>query len=170
MSQSNNKKVRILIILYTQMFVKQAKRQKLPISCVVGTLQCFIYCLPFSFTNSGHPTRGTYSRHGALSGLNEEKCPLKSTEKYESSSRPLCRHTNRFILWSVYNVATFNLFVYLYVPENCSAECLALIRRSLKSPTMASQGSNFEGDVPHIFVTLGASVRNTHEQNFKYTD
>jgi len=41
--------------------------------------------------------------------------------------------------------------------ENFGAECLALIRRSLKSPSMASQGSNFEGNVPHIFVTLGAS-------------
>ncbi|PNF33729.1 Glucose-6-phosphate 1-dehydrogenase [Cryptotermes secundus] len=40
---------------------------------------------------------------------------------------------------------------------NCCAEFLSLIRLSLKSPSMASQGSNFEGSVPHAFVTMGAS-------------
>lgn len=35
-------------------------------------------------------------------------------------------------------------------------ECLLLLRKSLRSPTMDT-GSKFEGSVPHIFVTLGAS-------------
>lgn len=36
-------------------------------------------------------------------------------------------------------------------------ESLVLLRRSLKSANMASEGKNFEGGVPHIFVILGAS-------------
>lgn len=40
-----------------------------------------------------------------------------------------------------------------------------LLRRSLKSANMASEGKNFEDNVPHIFVTLGASVGvNTSEK------
>ncbi|XP_049953438.1 glucose-6-phosphate 1-dehydrogenase isoform X1 [Schistocerca serialis cubense] len=41
--------------------------------------------------------------------------------------------------------------------QQASEECLALIRRSLKSATMETSGSHFEVKVPHIFVTLGAS-------------
>ena len=67
----------------------------------------------------------------------------------------------------MYNVTIINLSYISFVSENFGAECLALIRRSLKSPSMASQGSNFEGNVPHIFVTLGASVRNTYKQIFQ---
>ncbi|KAK7793880.1 hypothetical protein R5R35_003565 [Gryllus longicercus] len=37
-----------------------------------------------------------------------------------------------------------------------SEECLAMIRKSLKSPMM-NGGTHFEGSIPHIFVTLGAS-------------
>lgn len=36
-------------------------------------------------------------------------------------------------------------------------ESLVLLRRSLKSASMASEGKNFEGSVPHVFVILGAS-------------
>jgi len=60
--------------------------------------------------------------------------------------------------------------LYFSVLGNSTAECLALIRLSLKSPTMASQGSYFEGNVPHVFVTLGASVRNTHPLYTKVVD
>lgn len=42
------------------------------------------------------------------------------------------------------------------IVENC-AEGLAAIRRSLKSKSMDTEGTHFDGSYPHVFVTFGAS-------------
>ncbi|XP_063234912.1 glucose-6-phosphate 1-dehydrogenase isoform X2 [Bacillus rossius redtenbacheri] len=41
--------------------------------------------------------------------------------------------------------------------EKSPDDCLSLIRMSLKATQMSTTGTQFEGSVPHIFITLGAS-------------
>ncbi|RZF33641.1 hypothetical protein LSTR_LSTR007019 [Laodelphax striatellus] len=43
------------------------------------------------------------------------------------------------------------------VNNNGSSDCLSLIRQSLRSPNMDLQGTHFDGNMTHIFVTFGAS-------------
>jgi hypothetical protein len=44
-------------------------------------------------------------------------------------------------------------------PHGANSEmCLALYRKSLKSKEMDHGGTHFDGQHPHVFVTLGASV------------
>nr|CAD7598590.1 unnamed protein product [Timema genevievae] len=45
----------------------------------------------------------------------------------------------------------------IVIVDHSPDDCLALLRRSLKSAHMSSEGAQFEGDVPHVFVTFGAS-------------
>lgn len=94
--------------------------------------------------------------HDIIININERKVPIEL-------SRWVWRRCTTVALKSPWNItATSEVlmhFTFFCFTGNCCAEFLALIRLSLKSPTMASQGSNFEGSVPHAFVTMGASVR-----------
>ncbi|XP_046682296.1 glucose-6-phosphate 1-dehydrogenase isoform X3 [Homalodisca vitripennis] len=52
------------------------------------------------------------------------------------------------------------LMNYITMAESASEgteETLQMIRKSLRSPNLDSQGSHFDKDLPHVFVTLGAS-------------
>lgn len=51
------------------------------------------------------------------------------------------------------------MFFFLACSPECTPDsCLALLRKSLRSHEMDFEGSHFDGNIPHIFVVLGASV------------
>ena len=50
------------------------------------------------------------------------------------------------------------IVIYIFADGANSEVCLALYRKSLKSKEMDHDGTHFDGQYPHVFVTLGASV------------
>lgn len=56
-------------------------------------------------------------------------------------------------------IVALKCVLFLFLLDSANSEVyLALYRKSLKSKEMDHDGTHFDGNYPHIFVVLGASV------------